>query len=88
MKIIIQKLSEEEIEERKIKKWPIWTKEISKFDWHYDSQEMCLILEGKITVKTAEETVDITPGDFVTFPKGLSCTWEVKEPVRKHYNFE
>jgi hypothetical protein len=26
-------------------------------------------------------------GDFVTFPKGLSCIWDIKEPVKKHYNF-
>ena len=26
-------------------------------------------------------------GDFVTFPEGLSCVWDIKEPVRKHYNF-
>ena len=27
-------------------------------------------------------------GDFVTFPKGLSCIWDIKAPVRKHYNFK
>ena len=27
-------------------------------------------------------------GDLVVFPNGLSCTWEVLEPVEKHYTFE
>ena len=27
-------------------------------------------------------------GDFVTFPKGLSCVWDIKEPVKKHYRFK
>jgi len=31
--------------------------------------------------------VRIGTGDLVTFPKGLSCQWEVRSPVRKHYRF-
>jgi len=26
-------------------------------------------------------------GDLITFPRGLSCTWEILEPVEKHYDF-
>jgi len=26
-------------------------------------------------------------GDLVTFPRGLSCTWDIRNPVKKHYNF-
>lgn len=26
-------------------------------------------------------------GDFVTFPAGLSCTWDVTEAVQKHFMF-
>ncbi|MFC2130105.1 cupin domain-containing protein [Bacteroidota bacterium] len=88
MKIEIKQLSEKEITDMGIRDWSIWTKEISTFDWYYDSKESCLILEGKIRVKTELEEVEINPGDFVVFPKGLKCIWEVIEPVRKHYNFE
>jgi hypothetical protein len=28
---------------------------------------------------------EFAAGDFVTFPKGMSCRWKVLEPVRKHY---
>ncbi len=89
MKIKIEKLSGEMIEKLNVKKWPIWTKEISKFDWRYDETEECYILEGKVAVKTTEgEKTVIKAGDFVTLPKGLSCRWEVIEPIRKHYNFK
>lgn len=85
--IIISKLSEAEISERKIRNWPIWTKEISRFDWYYDSDEACLILEGEIMIETANGNFQIQAGDFVVFKKGLQCVWNVIKPVRKHYQF-
>ncbi len=88
MEIKIEKLTEEQKKSMKISNWPIWEKEISKFDWYYDQTEVCYILKGRVTVTTSGgKEVEIKAGDFVTFPKGLSCTWEVKEPIRKHYNF-
>lgn len=87
-KVIIEKLSEKEIADRKIKTWPIWTKEVSRFDWYYDSDEECLILEGEVIVETGEESISIKADDFVTFKKGLKCVWNVKKPIRKHYNFK
>ena len=85
--VTIQKLSDSEIEKRGIKTWPIWTKEVSRFDWSYDQTEECLILEGEISVETPEGNFQIGPGDFVTFSQGLSCVWNITAPVRKHYNF-
>jgi uncharacterized cupin superfamily protein len=47
-------------------------------------------LEGEavVTPKDGGDAVTIKEGDYVSFPKGLSCTWEVKSPIRKHYNFK
>lgn len=87
MKIDISHLHPDEILSRGIYNWPIWTKEVSVFDWHYDSKETCLILEGKAIIKTPNEVVTLKSGDFVTFPTGLSCVWDIKEPIRKHYKF-
>ena len=88
MKIEIRKPKMEDIEKEGIMSWPIWEKEISRFDWHYDETEECYLLEGKAVVETNDgEKVQFGKGDFVTFPKGLSCVWEIKEPVKKHYNF-
>ena len=70
--------------------WPVWTKEVSTFDWTYDQIEVCYILEGEavVTPKEGGKAVTIQEGDYVHFPKGLSCTWEVKSPITKHYNFK
>ncbi|MBN1797838.1 MAG: cupin domain-containing protein [Spirochaetales bacterium] len=85
--VIIEKLSDEEIKARGIETWPIWTKEVSRFDWAYDSTEQCLILDGQIVVETSEGNYSIKAGDFVTFKQGLQCVWDIKKAVRKHYNF-
>ncbi|MBN1938258.1 MAG: cupin domain-containing protein [Candidatus Aminicenantes bacterium] len=69
-------------------RWEIWTKEVSRFPWRYDEQEICYFLEGDVTViPDGGEPVRIGKGDLVTFPKGLSCVWEVNAPVRKRYRF-
>ena len=86
-KVIVKRLTDSEIESRKIKSWPIWTKEVSQFDWYYDSDEECLILEGEVIVETSEGNYTVKAGDFVTFKQGLKCVWNVKTPIRKHYNF-
>lgn len=31
--------------------------------------------------------VSIAAGDLVIFPAGMFCTWQVIQPVRKHYRF-
>ena len=88
MEIKIQRLTPEQIQKLGIKSWPVWEKEISRFDWHYDCIEECLFLDGEVTVETKDgKSVNFSKGDFVTFPRGLSCTWIIKSPVRKHYNF-
>lgn len=86
--IKVEKVSDKDLKEKGVNSWPIWEKEVSRFDWHYDSTEMCYILKGKVTVRTKDgKSTSFGVGDFVTFPKGLACVWDIKEPVRKHYNF-
>lgn len=88
MDIKVEKIAQEELQKMGVFGWPIWTKEVSRFGWHYDSIEECYFLEGDVTVQTEDgRNAHFGKGDFVTFPKGLSCTWDIKKPVRKHYNF-
>lgn len=87
MQIKKEKPSQKKLEELKVISWPIWTKEPSTFDWHYDDQETCYLLEGEVTVKTADGEISFGAGDLVTFPKGLDCLWQIKRAVRKHYSF-
>lgn len=86
-RIKVEKADPDVLSEHSILSWPIWTKEVSDFDWHYDDKEVCYFLEGLVTVTTDQGEVSFGAGDIVTFPKGLSCTWHVKEAVKKHYRF-
>jgi uncharacterized cupin superfamily protein len=89
MEIKVQKLSQDELKKIGVGSWPIWAKEASKFPWEYDSIEECYFLEGQVTVRTKDgKSVSFGKGDFVTFPKGLECTWIIEKPVKKHYNFK
>jgi uncharacterized cupin superfamily protein len=89
MKISVKKPTNKDLESMGVSSWPIWEKEISRFDWHYDSIEECYLLEGKVVVRTEDgNQVEFGKGDFVTFPKGMSCHWDIKVPVKKHYNFK
>ena len=88
MEVEVRKPTQEELEKMGVKTWPIWQKEESVFDWHYDDREVCFFLEGDVVVELPDgEKVKMGEGDLVTFPEGLSCTWHVKKSVRKHYKF-
>ena len=86
--IKVTRPTEETLEKMQVKTWPIWTCDVSKFDWHYDQQETCYLLAGRVTVAAGDEQVSFGPGDMVVFPVGLDCVWDVSEPVRKHYKFD
>ena len=87
--ITIRKPSDEETQT--CQTWPVWECGVSKFEWEYTQTEKCLILEGKVTITDNPETdqsVSFGPGDYVILPNKLKCYWDVKEPVKKHYDFE
>jgi len=77
-----------QLQELGVHQWPIWTKEVSTFPWTYDSEETCYFLEGEVLVTPdGGAPVHMGAGDLVTFPAGMSCTWEIRQAVRKHYLF-
>ena len=87
-KIKVEKPTKEKLQQLDIDKWSVWECDVKKFDWEYDDNEIFYVLEGKVKVVTTEgEKVEFEKGDLVTFPKGVKCTWDVKEKIRKHYNF-
>ncbi|MDO8806430.1 MAG: cupin domain-containing protein [Elusimicrobiota bacterium] len=85
MAIIIRKPTKREMNEAS--SWPIWEKEASSFAWSYGEKETCLVLEGEVLLKAGEEEVSFKGGDYVIFPAGLACTWNIRKAVRKHYKF-
>jgi uncharacterized cupin superfamily protein len=57
-----------------------------KFERVYERNEDCYILQGRAVVTPdGGQPTQLVPGDFVTFPVGMAATWEVSEPLRKHY---
>ena len=86
--VVVRKPSDEE--KSVAEKWPIWECQPSTFDWDYTQVEQCLIIEGEVTVTDrpeGDDSVSFGPGDYVTFPVGLSCIWKVTKAVRKYYDF-
>lgn len=80
--------SETTLQQLGVSSWPTWSKEVSKFPWSYSEQEIAYVLEGEIVVTPdGGEPVSFGAGDLVTFPSGMSCTWDVRKPLRKHYRF-
>jgi len=87
LNITISQLNDQQIKEQGVLSWPIWSCDVSEFDWEYDQKESCLLLEGEVEVKSEFENVRFSAGDFVVFPRGLRCHWKVTSPVKKHYSF-
>jgi uncharacterized cupin superfamily protein len=87
-KIEIIRLGEEEINLRGIRNWPVWEKEVSRFPYIYKEEEHCLFLEGEVVIEIENDKVILLPGDYVIFPNGLKCIWDIRKPVKKHYHFE
>ncbi len=84
--IIVKKPSQEEA--AACQNWPVWKCQPSKFDWAYTQKEICLLIEGQVTVSDSASSVSFGPGDMVIFPIDLECTWKITKAVTKHYNFE
>ena len=86
MEIIVKKPTEQE--QADMLKLPTWECDASTFDWKYDQEETCLLIEGEVEVTHSGGSAKFSAGDMVTFPKGLSCVWKVSKPVKKHYIFK
>ena len=87
--IIEQHVSPAKLDVLYVDDWPVWTKEVSEFDWEYDKNETCYIVEGKaIVTPEGKPAVTIARGDMVFFPKGMKCVWKIIEPIEKHYSFD
>jgi len=85
MRIVVRKLSKEQARAIGIYNWPESTITTNFFTWHHESKEECYLTEGEVEISTPDgQKTIIKAGDFVVFPKGLSCICHVKRPVRRH----
>ena len=72
-----------------VSKWPTWKKEQSVFDWSFPEQEIAYILEGSCIITPVDGLpLSFGKGDLVTFPAGLKASWQVLEPLHKHYQLD
>mmetsp|Transcript_81680 Transcript_81680/g.264649 ORF Transcript_81680/g.264649 Transcript_81680/m.264649 type:complete len:147 (+) Transcript_81680:118-558(+) len=91
--ITVEKMSKAEADKKYgISSWGTWGCGVSKFDWVYSGTETAYLLEGEVTVTPTGEwasadPVEIEAGDLATFPDGMTCVWDVRKPIKKHYNF-
>lgn len=83
MEILVRKPSEGE--KNFMKRFPVWENETEHFDWFYEDNETCLIIEGQATVEYQGKKTSFGVGDLVFFPKGLSCVWHVSSKMKKYY---
>lgn len=85
--MVEQQPAAERLEQLGVKDWPVWSSEVAHFPWQYDQREVCYLLEGRavITPDGDGAALEIAAGDLVVFPAGMSCQWEVLQPVRKQY---
>ena len=80
--------SQQRLDELGVSTWGIWEKEISEFPWTYDATETCYFLSGDVVVTPdGAEPVQMGKGDLVTFPEGMSCRWDIRQDVKKHFIF-
>ncbi len=62
----------------------IWTCQPSVFDYRFELNESLHVLEGHVVVsQEGGPTIDMRPGDVVSFPKGAMTRWAVKAPFKK-----
>lgn len=81
--------SQQRLDELGVSSWGIWEKEASIFPWTYDSTETCYFLQGDVIVTPdGGEPVSMAKGDLVTFPAGMSCNWDIRQAVKKHFMFD
>jgi uncharacterized cupin superfamily protein len=83
----IEKPTDELLKNLGVETWSTWTSEVKTFPWSYDEEETCYFNEGRVKMTVDGKTYEFGKGDLVTFAKGVSCTWEVLEPVNKVYAF-
>jgi uncharacterized cupin superfamily protein len=67
----------------------VWTATAGTYHATYAEYEFVHIIEGSITITPdGEESMDVGPGDAFVVEAGFTGTWEIKEPVLKHFDIQ
>eukprot|EP00250_Pteridium_aquilinum_P005100 c15244_g1_i1 orf=221-583(+) len=82
--IIERNISEARMAELGVLSWFQWPCEVKRMPWTISEwREVSYIREGRVIVevKGKEGSVEIGPGDLITFPAKMEIIWEVVETV-------
>ncbi|MSR60135.1 MAG: DUF861 domain-containing protein [Planctomycetaceae bacterium] len=64
----------------------LWKHDCATFDYVFPGDETFHVLEGSISITIAGgETVELGPGDIVSFAKGQASTWTIRSPFKKFF---
>lgn len=64
----------------------MWRAGVCTIDYHFDGDETIHMLSGEADVELdSGVTVELRPGDIVSFPKGAHSTWRILSPVEKFF---
>jgi len=87
IKIIVEEDPDNKrLEDLHVFDWEIWNSEKSEFPWSFKKTEICYFLEGEVIITTEQgDIIEISKGDLVTFPGGISCNWKNLTDVKLHY---
>jgi uncharacterized cupin superfamily protein len=88
MQVIVESISPDDANERGILAWPVSRRGVSRYSWRYDATEVCYLVTGQARIETEDGNVEVESGDLITLPAGLECTWDIREPIAKHYRVE
>ena len=63
----------------------VWDCTPGVFKWHYDQDEVILVLSGEAIMinEKGEEVGRLGAGDMGFFPAGTTCTWRITTHLRK-----
>jgi len=80
--------TKEQLSTFNVDSWPLWECGVKTFDWEYTSEEAFYVIEGSVKVIVAGEEISFSKGDFVIFPAGCKCIWNISKAVKKRYTFD
>jgi len=67
MQVTVKKPTE--VEKQFMHKQPTWSCGVSEFDWYYDSEETCLLIEGDVQCPACVITVNANSDTLITAHK-------------------
>ena len=64
----------------------LWKHDCATFDYVFPGDETFQVLEGTVGITiVGGETVELGPGDIVSFAKGQASQWTIRTPMKKFF---